>query len=133
GGGGGGRGAGWGSVTCSRRRYLAALRAAAAKEGVRHLTGTVTRVTGGEAILGDGRRLTAASVVIAGGWATSKIDGVPDEIRKALRPVKGQILRLRHPPNMPHIATRSIRAVVGGRDRYLVPPTDRDLLAGAPQ
>jgi glycine oxidase len=122
-----------GDLSVDNRRYLAALREAAAKEGVRHLTGTVTRVTEGEAILGDSRRLTAASVVIAAGWATSKIDGVPDEIRKALRPVKGQILRLRHPPTMPHIATRTIRAIVGGRDIYLVPRADGELVAGATQ
>jgi glycine oxidase len=122
-----------GDLSVDNRRYLAALRAAAANEGVRHLTGTVTEVTEGEAILGDSRRLTAASVVIAGGWATSKIDGVPDEIRKALRPVKGQILRLRHPPTMPHIATRSVRAIVGGRDIYLVPRADGELVAGATQ
>jgi len=122
-----------GDLSVDNRRYLAALRTAAAKEGVGHLTGTVTRVTEGEAILGDGRRLTAASVVVAGGWATGKIDGVPDEIRKAVRPVKGQILRLRHPPTMPHIATRSIRAIVGGRDIYLVPRADGELVAGATQ
>jgi glycine oxidase len=121
-----------GDLSVDNRRYLAALSAAAAKEGVRHLTGTVTGVTDGEVILGS-RRLTAASVVIAGGWATSKIDGVPNEIRKALRPVKGQILRLRHPRNMPHIATRSIRAIVGGRDIYLVPRADGELVAGATQ
>jgi glycine oxidase len=122
-----------GDLSVDNRRYLAALRAAAAREGVRHLTGTVTSVTEGEAILGEGTRLTAASVVIAGGWATSKIDGVPDEIGKALRPVKGQILRLRHPAAMPHIATRSIRAIVGGRDIYLVPRADGELVVGATQ
>ena len=122
-----------GDLSVDNRRYLAALRAAAANEGVRHLTGTVTGVTESEAILDDSRRLTAASVVISGGWATSKIDGLPDEIRKALRPVKGQILRLRHPPNMPHIATRSIRAIVGGRDIYLVPRADGELVVGATQ
>ena len=122
-----------GDLSVDNRRYLAALRAAAANEGVRHLTGTVTGVTESEAILDDSRRLTAASVVISGGWATSKIDGLPDEIRKALRPVKGQILRLRHPQDMPHIATRSIRAIVGGRDIYLVPRADGELVVGATQ
>jgi len=122
-----------GDLSVDNRRYLAALRAAAAKEGVRHLTGMVTGMTEGEVILGDSGRLTAASVVIAAGWATSKIDGVPDEIRKALRPVKGQILRLRHPPTMPHIATRTIRAIVGGRDIYLVPRADGELVVGATQ
>ena len=100
---------------------------------VGQLTGTVTEVTEGEAVLADSRRLGAGSVVVAGGWATSKIEGVPDEIRKALRPVKGQILRLRHPATMPHIVTRTIRAIVGGRDIYLVPRADGELVAGATQ
>ena len=122
-----------GDLSVDNRRYLAALRTAAAKEGVGHLTGTVTRVTEGEAILGDGRRLTAASVVVAGGWATGKIDGVPDPIRKAVRPVKGQILRLRHPENLPPVAAHTIRAIVKGRDIYIVPREDGELVVGATQ
>ena len=89
---------------------------------------------GGETI-----ELSARHVVIAAGWATGQIDGLPDQIRKAVRPVKGQILRLRHPAHLPPIIGHTIRALVGGRDIYLVPRAgatqeerdDRDVTAGA--
>src|SRR5438876_883340 len=78
-------------------------------------------IDGGTVTLATGEVITATSVVAAAGWAVSRIDGVPDPVRKAVRPVKGQILRLRHPGNLPPVATRTIRALVAGRDVYLVP------------
>jgi glycine oxidase len=82
---------------------------------------------------GETAEMSAGHVVIAAGWATSRIDGVPDEIRKAIRPVKGQILRLRHPGNLPHIISHTVRAIVQGRDIYLVPRADGELVVGATQ
>jgi glycine oxidase len=58
---------------------------------------------------------------------------VPAAVRAAIRPVKGQILRLRHPKNMPHLLTRTIRAIVQGHDLYLVPRADGELVVGATQ
>ena len=77
--------------------------------------------------------LTAGDVVVAAGWATGSIKGIPDAIGTAIRPVKGQLLRLRHPGNLPHIATHTIRATVQGRDIYLVPREDGELVVGATQ
>ncbi len=77
--------------------------------------------------------LSARHVVVAAGWATGHIDGLPDQIRKAVRPVKGQILRLRHPGNLPPILGHTVRAIVGGRDIYLVPRADGELVVGATQ
>src|SRR6202034_1361323 len=77
--------------------------------------------------------LSAAHVVVAGGWGTARIEGVPDPIRKAIRPVKGQILRLRHPGNLPHIIGHTVRAMVQGRDIYLVPRAGGELVVGATQ
>ena len=122
-----------GDLSVDNRRYLTALRAAAANAGVTTVTDTVTEVAPGRVTLAAGPAITARTVVVAAGWATSHLSGVPDEIRKAVRPVKGQILRLRHPPNIPHIATRTIRAIVKGRDIYLVPRADGELVAGATQ
>ena len=79
------------------------------------------------------RTLTARHVVVAAGHATRAIDGLPGEVRKAIRPVKGQILRLRHPGNLPHILTHTVRAIVQGHDLYLVPRTDGELVVGATQ
>ena len=122
-----------GDLSVDNRRYLAALRAAAARAGVTTITGTVTQLTDGAVTLATGEAITAATVVIAAGWATSRLSGVPDTIRKAVRPVKGQILRLRHPENMPPVASHTIRAIVKGRDIYLVPREDGELVVGATQ
>jgi glycine oxidase len=140
-----------GDLSVDNRRYLAALREAARNEGVKQLTGTVTTV---EAAAGRSSvhahitdksemsadagsdatvTLSAANVVIAAGWATGQITGVPDGIRKAIRPVKGQILRLRHPGKLPPIIGHTVRAIVGGRDIYLVPREDGELVVGATQ
>jgi glycine oxidase len=129
-----------GDLSVDNRRYLAALRAAAAATGVRMIDGTVAKVTDGqvELVVPDKygmpeMTLTARHIVIAAGHATRAIDGVPDEVRTAIRPVKGQILRFRHPGNIPLILTHTIRAIVQGHDLYLVPRQDGELVVGATQ
>jgi glycine oxidase len=131
-----------GDLSVDNRRYLAALRAAAAGAGVRAIVGYVTHVAPGlvrfrapadDGAAGETAELSAANVVVAAGWGTGRIEGVPDQIRKAIRPVKGQILRLRHPGNLPHIISHTIRAIVQGRDIYLVPRADGELVVGATQ
>jgi glycine oxidase len=155
-----------GDLSVDNRRYLAALRAAAAAAGVRAVVGSVAEVTDAAvgrvrvrvrlsaidasaladadaavnaaaprdpAAAGETTELSAGHVVIAAGWATGQIDGLPDQIRKAVRPVKGQILRLRHPGNLPPILGHTVRAIVGGRDVYLVPRADGELVVGATQ
>jgi len=143
-----------GDLSVDNRRYLAALRAAAATAGVRAISGTVTSAGEGQVtavIPGDAegsptrpcdpsgqhgprpRVLTARAVVVAAGHGTSQIEGVPDAVRAAIRPVKGQILRLRHPGNIPHILTHTVRAIVQGHDIYLVPRQDGELVVGATQ
>jgi glycine oxidase len=131
-----------GDLSVDNRRYLAALRVAAAAAGVRTVVGYVTDVAAGlvrfRAPADDGAaaetaELSAATVVVAAGWGAGRIEGVPDQIRKAIRPVKGQILRLRHPGNLPHIISHTIRAIVQGRDVYLVPRADGELVVGATQ
>jgi glycine oxidase len=129
-----------GDLSVDNRRYLAALRAAAAASGVRTLAGTVTAVGDGQVLVtvpgtseGQGATLAARYVVVAAGHATRALDGVPAEVRTAIRPVKGQLLRLRHPGNIPHLLTRTVRAIVQGRDLYFVPRQDGELVVGATQ
>jgi glycine oxidase len=126
-----------GDMSVDNRRYLAALRAAAAASGVRTLAGTVTAVGDGQVLAtlpgARGTTLAARHVVIAAGHATRALDGVPAEIRAAIRPVKGQILRLRHPRSIPQLLTRTVRAIVQGRDLYFVPREDGELVVGATQ
>ncbi|HTR93803.1 MAG TPA: glycine oxidase ThiO [Trebonia sp.] len=121
-----------GDLSVDNRRYLAALRQAAAAAGVKPIEGQVTEVTGNRASTDTVTR-TAKHVVVAAGHATRAIGGVPDEVRKAIRPVKGQILRLRHPGNLPDILSHTVRAIVQGHDLYLVPRTDGELVVGATQ
>ena len=56
-----------------------------------------------------------------------------DAVRAAVRPVKGQLLRLRHPDALPPVLTHSVRAIVRGIDVYLVPRADGELVVGATQ
>jgi glycine oxidase len=127
-----------GDLSVDNRRYLAALKEAACKSGVRTVKAAATGVTAADGHVrvttsAAGEPLSARQVVVAAGWATRMIDGVPDPVRTALRPVKGQILRLRHPNAMPPIATHTIRATVGGRDVYIVPRADGEVVVGATQ
>jgi glycine oxidase len=129
-----------GDLSVDNRRYLAALREAARAAGVRTVKGGVTGVAPGRdghlrvtLSAGPPDGLSAPQVVVAAGWATRAISGVPDPVRDALRPVKGQILRLRHPRTMPPVATRTIRATVQSRDVYIVPRADGEVVVGATQ
>ena len=136
-----------GDLSVDNRRYLAALRTAAAAAGVRTVVGHVTEVAPGRVrfraspaggadgtvAAGETVEMSAGHVVVAAGWATGRIEGLPDGIRKAIRPVKGQILRLRHPGNLPAIISHTVRAMVQGRDIYLVPRADGELVVGATQ
>ncbi len=83
----------------------------------------------GATLLGGGR-ITCTTVVIAAGPWSAGIEGVPEEIRPRVRPVKGEILRLRTrgPADLPN---RSIRGIVNGREIYLVPRCDGELVVGA--
>ena len=56
--------------------------------------------------------------------------GLPPEVLPPVRPVKGQVLRLRVPP-APRPSCRTVRAVVRGAHVYLVPRGDGELVVGA--
>src|SRR5581483_12281481 len=127
-----------GDWSVDNRRYAAALRAAAAAAGVRVLRGRVTEVlTSGDRVRGvrlaDGGDLGADRVVASAGCWTGAIAGVPAPVRAAVRPVKGQLLRLRHPRGLPPVLTHTIRATVRGADVYLVPRADGEVVVGATQ
>jgi glycine oxidase len=127
-----------GDWSVDNRRYAAALRSAAAAAGVRVVRDRVTEVlTSGDHVRGvrlaDGGDLGADRVVVAAGCWTGAIAGVPAPVRAAVRPVKGQLLRLRHPDGMPPVITHTIRATVRGTDVYLVPRADGEVVVGATQ
>ncbi|HTA33342.1 MAG TPA: glycine oxidase ThiO [Solirubrobacteraceae bacterium] len=80
----------------------------------------------GGVVLEGGEQVRAAHVVLAAGPWSGQIDGVPSAARVPVRPVKGQILRLRDPagPGM-------LRTVVRFRGGYLVPRADGRYVLGA--
>jgi glycine oxidase len=112
------------------RRLVRALLAAAEKAGVRVIRQPVTHIEGRTARLGDGTVAEADWVVLAAGWKTVHIEGLPSGAVPPVRPVKGQIVRLRAPSGF---LGRSVRGVVRGSPVYLVPRPDGELVVGATQ
>jgi glycine oxidase len=90
--------------------------------------GRVTGVTLADAPYGahGGERLLAEHVVLAAGPWSGQIDGLPDGARVPVRPVKGQILRLRDPAG-PGLLSRVLRF----RGGYVVPREDGGYVLGA--
>lgn len=82
------------------------------------------RVTG--VVLHGGERVSAGQVVLAAGPWTGQIRGLPAAAQVPVRPVKGQILRLRDPAG-PGLLTRVARFEGG----YLVPRADGRYALGA--
>ncbi|MEU6157260.1 glycine oxidase ThiO [Streptomyces sp. NPDC047130] len=79
----------------------------------------------------DGAVLPAGRVVLAGGSRSAELDGVPEEVRPPVRPVKGQVVRLAVPPVYAPFLSRTVRAVVRGSSVYLVPRENGELVVGA--
>ncbi|WP_328957161.1 glycine oxidase ThiO [Kitasatospora purpeofusca] len=81
--------------------------------------------------LTDGTALTAGQVVLAAGSRSHLLPGLPPGVLPAIRPVKGQVLRLRVPAAYRPFLSRNVRAVVRGGHIYLVPRADGELVIGA--
>jgi glycine oxidase len=82
------------------------------------------RATGAAALADE--RIAADRVVIAAGAWAGALDGLPARACVPIRPVKGQIMRLRDPAG-PGLLTRTIRMQPG----YLVPRGDGRYVLGA--
>jgi glycine oxidase len=131
------------------RLVLAALRRACVQEGVElrehttvlgiELDGIADRAVGVEpssaegssrrvagVVLDGGERVAAGHVVLAAGAWTSELKGLPEHARVPVRPVKGQILRLRDPTG-PGLLNGVVRFDGG----YLVPRGDGRYVLGA--
>jgi glycine oxidase len=114
------------------RRLVAALADAVERAGgtlrastpVRGIATDGDRVRG--VVLHDGTLLEAASVLVAAGAQASRLDGVPADATVPVRPVKGQVMRLRDPRG-PGLVERTIRT----QDAYLVPRADGRYVLGA--
>ncbi|MGI5468279.1 glycine oxidase ThiO [Streptomyces sp. CA-132043] len=118
------------------RRLATALLTACERAGVafvRDRAGRLSvadgRATGVE--LADGTPLPAGQVVLAAGSFSGLLAGVPEHVRPPVRPVKGQVLRLKIPAAYGPFLSRTVRAVVRGGPLYLVPRENGDMVVGA--
>lgn len=105
-----------GEGAANNRAVVTALLAACRAEGVTFVADAVTDLA---SVPGD-------RVVLAAGYASAQLAGLP------IRPVKGEVLRLRARATTAPRPTRTIRATVHGRPNYLVPRVD-GLVIGATQ
>lgn len=99
-----------------------------------HVTELRVRADRAEGVLlADGEELAADQVVLAAGSESGRLTGVPARCVPPVRPVKGQVLRLRMPPQTGRrpFLSRTVRAVVRGGPLYLVPRESGELVVGA--
>ena len=126
------------------RLLATTLLAAAQRAGVRLVRQSVTEVlvTAGRASgarLADNTEVTAGWIVLAAGWQSAGIAGIPPGAAPPVRPVKGQIMRLRTTAAAaaaglpPGLLQRTVRGVVRGSSVYLVPRDSGELVIGATQ
>lgn len=91
---------------------------------VTHLQTSDDRVTG--VALATGEQVGADHLVIAAGPWTPALEGLPEEAKVPVHPVKGQIIRM-HDPSGPGLLTRVLRM----RTCYVVPRGDGRYVLGA--
>jgi glycine oxidase len=125
------------------RLLAVALQKAAEGSGARLVREAVTeiRCAAGRASgarLADDSVITARWIVLAAGWESAALPGLPASVAPPVRPVKGQIIRLRMPGGTnaglpPGLLQRTVRGLVRGSSVYLVPRDSGELVIGATQ
>lgn len=80
-----------------------------------------------------GTTVFAKETILANGLGAGSVAGRPGRLRLPLRPVFGDILRLRAPSRLRPLLASTIRAVVHGESVYLVPRADGTVVIGATQ
>lgn len=89
------------------------------------------RVAGAE--LNTGQVVVAGETVLSNGLAAAAINGLPEGLHLPLRPVYGDILRLRVPEDLRPLLTSTVRGMVRGVPVYIVPRGDGTVVIGATQ
>jgi glycine oxidase len=117
------------------RRLVDALAEACRLAGVRLVADAVAEVTtAGERVTGarcaGGSSIRAAHTLLATGWQSAELAGLPASALPPVRPVKGQILRLRMPTGWP-VPRHTVRAISQGTSLYVVVRTDGEIVCGA--
>ncbi|MFB4299386.1 glycine oxidase ThiO [Actinomadura sp. NTSP31] len=117
------------------RRLAPALLAAGERLGVRlvrrRAKGVVIERDAAAGVrLEDGSEIRADKVLLAAGPWSGDLEGLPAGTVPPVRPVKGQVVRLRTP--VPFLR-RTTRGLVKGSSIYLVPRADGEIVIGATQ
>jgi glycine oxidase len=117
-------------LAVDNRRLLDALLAAGAEHGVTHLAAAASAVRTGAVDTETGQTLAADVVVLAAGAWSGLLHPA---LRGLVRPVKGEILRLRGRSGSLPPPRHTVRGLVEGRHLYLVPRDGGGLVVGATQ
>ena len=83
--------------------------------------------------LAGGGTVHAGETVIANGLGSASLGGLPAGLKLPLRPVYGDILRLRVPSYLQPLVTSTVRGMVHGVPVYIVPRQDGTVVIGATQ
>ena len=83
--------------------------------------------------LAGGGSVRAAETVVASGLAAARLQNLPEGLHLPLRPVYGDILRLRVPAHLQPLLTATVRGMVRGVPVYIVPRQDGTVVIGATQ
>ncbi|MQA02609.1 MAG: glycine oxidase ThiO [Streptosporangiales bacterium] len=119
-----------GDVAVDNRALLTALLQACERSGVRFDRRRAQEVRSGEVVLADGSTVPSELTVLAAGAHSGDLHPA---LKGAIRPVKGELLRLRARHSSLPPPTRTVRALVEGRPVYLVPRASGELVLGATQ
>ena len=87
-------------------------------------------IQGSTVLLGNDEKIQAQAVVVANGLGAAKLTGLPT-VSLPLRPVHGDIIRVRIPTHLQPLLIATVRAVVRGYPVYLVPRKDGSMVIGA--
>ena len=77
--------------------------------------------------------MRAAETVVANGLGAAALEELPAGLALPLRPVYGDILRLRVPAHLRPLLTATVRGMVRGVPVYIVPRQDGTVVIGATQ
>lgn len=113
------------------REFLAALMRANEAAGVRFIFESAQVSERSNVVELESQELRAEQIVIAAGIDTVAQRVVPPAIRAALRPVKGQILRLQADKRTSAVPELTVRALVRGKSVYIVPRPSGEVVIGA--
>ncbi|TAN20417.1 MAG: glycine oxidase ThiO [Actinomycetota bacterium] len=117
------------------RQLMNSLQVALDRLGVKTVHKSVASLnkTGGiyEIVLDDQSIIRPDIVLLAAGSQVSGIGGLPASISGAIRPVKGQILRVQAKSN--NLLNRVVRSKTFGKTLYMVPRINGEVVIGATQ